>query len=135
MISYIIRRLFQLVIVLIGVTLITFIVLKLVPGDPARTLAGKYATPARIEYIRHQRGLDRPFYVQYFKYVERLLHGDLGESLYTGLPVADMIKQAAPVTIQLAVAAVLIELLGIPSGCTRRSGSTASGTPRSRRSR
>ncbi len=116
MIAYIIRRLFQLVIVLIGVTLITFIVLKLVPGDPARTLAGKYATPARIEYIRHQRGLDRPFYVQYFKYVERLLHGDLGESLYTGLPVADMIKQAAPVTIQLAVAAVLIELLGIPLG-------------------
>ena len=67
MISYIIRRLFQLVIVLIGVTLITFIVLKLVPGDPARTLAGKYATPARIEYIRHQRGLDRPFYVQYLQ--------------------------------------------------------------------
>jgi len=116
LIAYIIRRLFQLVIVLIGVTLVTFTVLRLVPGDPARTLAGKYATESRIEYVRHQRGLDRPFYVQYYKYVERLLHGDLGASLYTGLPVADMIKQAAPITIQLAVAAVLIELLGIPLG-------------------
>ncbi len=116
MISYIIRRLFQLVIVLIGVTFVTFTVLRLVPGDPARTLAGKYATEARIEYIRHQRGLDRPYYVQYLKYVERLLHGDLGRSLYNGRDVAQMIREAAPITIQLAVAAVLIEFLGIPLG-------------------
>jgi peptide/nickel transport system permease protein len=116
LIAYIIRRLFQLVIVLIGVTFITFMMLKLVPGDPAVTLAGKGATPQRIAFVRHERGLDRPFYVQYYKYVDRLLHADLGESLYTGLPVTDMIRQAAPVTIQLAVAAVLIELLGIPLG-------------------
>ncbi len=116
MVAYIIRRLFQLVIVLIGVTLITFMMLKLVPGDPAVTLAGKGASQQRIEFVRHQRGLDRPFYVQYYKYVGRLLHGDLGVSLYTGQPVASMIWQAAPVTIQLAVAAVLIELLGIPLG-------------------
>ena len=116
MTAYIIRRLFQLVIVLIGVTFITFMMLKLVPGDPAVALAGKGASQQRIEFVRHERGLDRPFYVQYYKYVARLLHGDLGESLYTGLPVADMIRQAAPVTIQLAIAAVLIEMLGIPLG-------------------
>ena len=116
MIAYIIRRLFQLIIVLIGVTLVTFTVLRLVPGDPARTLAGKYATAARIEYVRHQRGLDRPYYVQYLRYMERLMHGDLGASLYNGRDVAQMIREAAPVTIQLAVAAVLIELLGIPLG-------------------
>jgi peptide/nickel transport system permease protein len=116
LIAYIIRRLFQLIIVLIGVTLVTFTVLRLVPGDPARTLAGKYATAARIEYVRHQRGLDRPYYVQYLRYMERLLHGDLGASLYNGRDVAQMIREAAPVTIQLAVAAVLIELLGIPLG-------------------
>lgn len=116
MTSYIIRRLLQLVLVLFGVTLITFSMLKLVPGDPAVALAGKGASPARIAFVRHERGLDRPFYVQYYKYVERLLHGDLGDSLYTGRPVAQMIWQAAPVTIQLAIAAVLIELLGIPLG-------------------
>lgn len=116
MIAYIIRRLLQLVLVLFGVTLITFGMLKLVPGDAAIALAGKGATPERIEAVRHARGLDRPFHVQYVKYVERLLHGDLGQSLYTARPVSTMIKEAAPVTIQLAVAAVLIELLGIPLG-------------------
>ena len=67
MISYIIRRLLQLIIVLFGVTLITFGMLKLVPGDPARALAGKGASPEKIAYVRHERGLDRPFYVQYVK--------------------------------------------------------------------
>ena len=73
MIAYIIRRLLQLVIVLFGVTLITFGMLKLVPGDPAVALAGKNATPEKIAFVRHERGLDRPFYVQYVKYVERLV--------------------------------------------------------------
>jgi peptide/nickel transport system permease protein len=114
--AYIIRRLLQLVLVLFGVTLITFLMLRLVPGDPAIALAGKNATPARIEYVRHERGLDRSFVVQYYKYVGALVHGDLGTSLYTGRDVAEMIWEAAPVTIQLAVAAVLIELLGIPLG-------------------
>jgi peptide/nickel transport system permease protein len=116
MTAYIIRRLLQLILVLFGVTLITFSMLKLVPGDPAVALAGKGATPSRIAYVRHERGLDRPFYVQYYKYVERLLHGDLGNSLFSGRPVTQMITEAAPVTIQLAIAAVLIELLGIPLG-------------------
>jgi peptide/nickel transport system permease protein len=116
MTAYIIRRLFQLVLVLFGVTLITFSMLKLVPGDPAVQLAGKGASPARIAFVRHERGLDRPFYVQYYKYVARLLHGDLGSSLYSSRSVSSMIWQAAPVTIQLAIAAVLIELLGIPLG-------------------
>ncbi len=116
MIAYIIRRLLQLVLVLFGVTLITFSMLKLVPGDPAVALAGKGDSPERIAFVREQRGLDRPFYVQYVKYVERLLHGDLGDSLFTGRSVTDLIKEAAPVTLQLAIAAVLIELLGIPLG-------------------
>jgi peptide/nickel transport system permease protein len=116
MTAYIIRRLLQLILVLFGVTLITFSMLKLVPGDPAVALAGKGASPERIAFIREQRGLDRPFYVQYAKYVERLAHGDLGDSLFTGRSVSDLIREAAPVTIQLAIAAVLIELLGIPLG-------------------
>jgi peptide/nickel transport system permease protein len=116
MLAYTVRRLLQLVVVLFGVTLMTFGILKLVPGDPAVFLAGKNAPPSRIEFIRHQRGLDRPFYVQYLRYVEALARGDLGQSLYTGREVAAMIREAAPVTIQLAVAAMLIELLGVPLG-------------------
>ena len=116
MISYIVRRLFQLVIVLIGVTIITFLIMFAIPGDPARQLAGKNATPERIATIRVQLGLDQPIPVQYYKFVGRLIRGDLGESYQVQRPVLQMIRENAPNTIQLALAAVLIELLGIPLG-------------------
>jgi len=115
-IAYSIRRLYQLAIVMLGITLITFGMLKATPGDAATYLAGKEASPQRIAFVRSQRGLDRPFYVQYVKYVEAIVHGDLGESLYTGQPVTAMIREAAPITIQLALAALLVALLGIPLG-------------------
>jgi peptide/nickel transport system permease protein len=116
MIAYTVRRLYQFVIVMLGVTFVTFVMLKSVPGDPARFLAGKLATPQRIEFIRHQRGLDRSVSVQYVKYLEATVRGDLGRSLYTDAPVSEMIRQAAPASIQLALAALLIALLGIPLG-------------------
>jgi ABC-type dipeptide/oligopeptide/nickel transport system permease component len=116
MVTYVIRRLIQLVIVLIGVTIITFVIMFTIPGDPAQQLAGKNATPERIATIRAQLGLDQPVYVQYYKFVGRLLRGDLGESYQLQKPVLQMIKENAPNTIQLAVAAVLIEMLGIPLG-------------------
>jgi peptide/nickel transport system permease protein len=116
MVTYVIRRLIQLVIVLIGVTVITFVIMFTIPGDPAQQLAGKNATPERIATIRTQLGLDRPVYVQYYKFVGRLVRGDLGESYQLQKPVLQMIRENAPNTIQLAVAAVLIELLGIPLG-------------------
>ena len=116
MIAYIVRRLFQLVIVLIGVTIITFLIMFAIPGDPAQQLAGKNATPERIAAIRLQLGLDQPIPVQYYKFVGRLVRGDLGESYQLQKPVTEMIWENAPNTIQLALAAVLIELLGIPLG-------------------
>ena len=116
MVTYVIRRLFQLVLVLIGVTVITFIIMFAIPGDPARLLAGKAPTPEKIAAIREQLGLDRPLYVQYGKFVGRLAHGDLGDSYQLQRPVTEMIRENAPNTIQLAIAAVLIELLGIPLG-------------------
>jgi peptide/nickel transport system permease protein len=116
MITYIVRRLFQLVIVLIGVTIITFLIMFAIPGDPARQLAGKNASPQRIAEIRLQLGLDKPIPVQYFKFVGRLVRGDLGESYQLQRPVRQMIRENAPNTIQLSLAAVLIELLGIPLG-------------------
>lgn len=116
MLSYIVRRLLQLVIVLFGVSVITFIMLYVIPGDPARMLAGKNATPEKIAAIRVQKGLDKPVYVQYGVWANGLLHGDMGESFYLQQDVASMIWENAPNTIQLALAAVLIELLGIPLG-------------------
>jgi ABC-type dipeptide/oligopeptide/nickel transport system permease component len=116
MVGYIVRRLFQLVIVLIGVTILTFGILFLVPGDPATVLAGKDQSPEKLANIRRNLGLDKPIYVQYGLFVERLLHGDLGESYQRQRPVTEMIRESLPNTVQLAVAAVLIELLGIPLG-------------------
>ncbi len=116
MVAYIVRRLLQLVLVLVGVTVITFIIMYAIPGDPARMLAGKVATPERIEAIRVELGLDQPVYVQYYRFVGRLVQGDLGESYQLQRPVTEMIWENAPNTIQLAIAAVLIELLGIPLG-------------------
>ena len=116
MLVYIIRRLFQLVIVLIGVSVITFLIMFAIPGDPARQLAGKNASPERIATIAAQLGLDQPLYVQYYRFLGRLAHGDLGESYALQQPVTQLIKDNAPNTIQLALAAVLIEMLGIPLG-------------------
>jgi peptide/nickel transport system permease protein len=115
-VSYVIRRLLQLVIVLFGVSVITFFMLYVIPGDPARMLAGKNATEEKIQAIREQKGLDQPIYVQYGVWISGVLQGDLGESFYLQQDVAEMIWENAPNTIQLALAAVLIEMLGIPLG-------------------
>jgi peptide/nickel transport system permease protein len=114
--SYIVRRLLQLILVLFGVSIITFVMLYVIPGDPARMLAGKNATPEKIATIRQEKGLDRPIYVQYGVWIKGVLHGDLGQSYYLQEDVSQMIRENAPNTIQLAIAAVLIEMLGIPLG-------------------
>ncbi len=116
MFGYIARRLVQLVFVLIGVSIITFLIMFLIPGDPAYLLAGKNATPQRVAEIRVELGLNRPIYVQYERFVDRLVHGNFGESYQFERPVRGMLTGAIPNTAQLAVAAVLIELLGIPLG-------------------
>ena len=116
MISFIVRRLLQLVVVLFGVTIVTFVIMFVVPGDPARTMAGKQATRERIETVRHELGLDRPVYIQYRQFLGRLARGDLGQSYYSRRDVRTMIAESVGNTAQLALAAVLIELLGIPLG-------------------
>ena len=116
MVPYVIRRLIQMVIVLLGVSVITFIILFAIPGDPAVMVAGKGATPERIAAVRVHLGLDQPLPVQYVKYLGRLLHGDLGQSYYLQQSVTELIRINAPYTIQLAIAAILIEMLGIPLG-------------------
>lgn len=116
MLTYIVRRLFQLIVVIFGVTIITFVIMFLIPGDPARMLAGKSPTPGKIAIIRSELGLDKPIYVQYTRFVNRLAHGDFGTSYQTDRPVSAMLKENIPYTAQLALAAVLLELIGIPLG-------------------
>ncbi|MDQ0416331.1 peptide/nickel transport system permease protein [Croceifilum oryzae] len=108
MISYIIRRLIMLIPVLIGMSIITFSVVHAIPGDPARTIVGDKATPAQIQEIRENLGLDKPAYIQYFTYVKDILRGDLGTSLITKQEIAKEIKPFLAATTELAVVAMLI---------------------------
>ncbi|WP_294737456.1 ABC transporter permease [uncultured Pseudomonas sp.] len=111
------KRLFGLILVVVGVSLITFCISHLIPGDPARLIAGDRASDAIVENIRHQLGLDLPLYQQYGRYMSDLLHGDLGTSIRTSRPVLEDLKAFFPATLELAVAALLLSVLvGVPLG-------------------
>ena len=117
MIRYIISRLGQAVLVLIGISLITFLLTFLVPADPARMIAGRLATPETVARIRAELGLDQPLPVQYGRYLWNLLHGDLGRSYAQRIEVTELLMSRLPATFQLMVAGILAEvLLGIPAG-------------------
>jgi len=117
MANYIIRRLLMLVPMLLGVSAAVFLVLHLIPGDPARMAAGPDASEADIEQIRVNHGLDKPFIVQYGIYLKKVLQGDLGESFQTMAPVTEGILRTFPATLELAAAGMLIAvLLGVPIG-------------------
>ncbi|MEJ5360045.1 MAG: ABC transporter permease [Desulfobacterales bacterium] len=115
--GYLGKRLLHLVFVLLGVSLIVFLMLRLIPGDPARLLLGEFASAEDLARLRAQMGLERPLPVQYGLYLGRLLQGDLGRSLRNGAPVAAEIGQRLTATIELAVAAMAIAaFLGIAAG-------------------
>src|SRR4051812_27480903 len=117
MIRYITQRLLHAIPVLFGVSLITFLLTYMLPADPARMYAGPNASVETVNSIRHQLGLDRPFYEQYFGYVGRVLTGDLGFSYKLQMPVGDAILSRFPYTLQLTAAGIFFELLlGLPIG-------------------
>ncbi len=117
MLSYVLRRLIQSALILLGVSFITFILLYVLPADPVRQIAGRSATPATVESIRQQLGLDQPFLVQYGNYLWNLLHGDLGRSYLQKTNVSELIVSRLPATLQLMVAAIFCELvIGITLG-------------------
>jgi len=118
LITLIIRRLLLAIPVLVGVSVITFATLHLIPGDPARTLLfGTQASPAQVAALSRQLGLDRPVPVQYWEYLVRLVHGNLGQSYINQLPVASEIGQRLPSTVELALAALVVALvIGVPAG-------------------
>ena len=116
---YIVRRLLWMVVVLFFVSLITFLLAFAVPGDPAKSIAGTHATPEILARIRHTLGLDEPIYKQYGLYLWHLVHGNLGYSYETQLPVVTAILQRFPATTAVAVFGIFFELLiGIPIGMT-----------------
>jgi peptide/nickel transport system permease protein len=104
--------------VLFGVTVLVFLILHLIPGDPAQILLfGSRPTPEQIVQLRVQLGLDQPLPVQYLHYLGRLLRGDLGTSFITGRPIAEEIAARFPDTLQLTLAAMLVAvLIGVPVG-------------------
>ena len=111
------QRCWGLILVVAGVCVITFIISHLIPGDPARLLAGDRARDEIVRHIRQQLGLDLPLWQQFARYVDALLHGDLGTSIRTGRPVLEDLKTFFPATLELAFCALLIALLvGIPLG-------------------
>jgi peptide/nickel transport system permease protein len=117
MTTYVIRRLFWALIVLIGISLITFLVMFSVPADPAKMIAGPNASPGAVATVRHQLGLDQPLPVQYLRYMGRVIHGDLGHSTSMSMDVGDAIKARFPYTLVLAIGGLLVELLiGLPIG-------------------
>lgn len=127
MTTYIIRRLMLMLPVALLVSIIIFMLLRLTPGDPIRTLLGEEPDPATIAVLRHEYGLDRPIPLQYVAWIGRALHGDLGRSLRSRQPVTEAIIQRLPATLELGLAAILFSLfvsvpVGILAATRRNSG-------------
>jgi peptide/nickel transport system permease protein len=117
MLSYILRRILSTLPVMGIVALFVFSLLYIAPGDPAAVIAGDQASPADVERIRQGLGLDRPFLVQFGTWLWNILHGDLGTSIFTNMPVAAMIAQRVEPTFSLmAITLVLTILVAVPLG-------------------
>ena len=119
--SFLVRRILLGIVVLWFVTVATFLLFFVAPQDPARLLAGKNTTAAQIANINRRLGLDQPLIVQYWHYLDRLLHGDLGTSYFTGTSVNTILKQDLPPTLSLLVGGVVLWLIvGISVGILSR---------------
>lgn len=117
MLSYILRRLLLTVPVMLVVALFVFGLLSLTPGDPAILLAGEDATPQDIARIRATLGLDQPFLLRFGNWLWQIMHGDLGNSLFTGLPVRDMIAQRLAPTFTLMIMTLIVSVcIAVPLG-------------------
>jgi len=115
--QYIIRRLLQVIPIVFLVATTVFFLFKLIPGDPATVFAGEQASPATIARVRERLGLDQPIMVQYWRYLQRLVKGDLGTSFINGMEVIDLVKARFPNTIRLAfISTILSAFFGVSIG-------------------
>lgn len=113
--TFVFQRLLMLVPVAVGITIIVFFMIHLIPGDPARTILGIHATPRAIAILHREWGLNRPLISQYGLFMDRLAHGNLGQSLFYGVPAAGVIMGRLPATLWLIIyAAVLAVLISVP---------------------
>jgi ABC-type dipeptide/oligopeptide/nickel transport system permease component len=117
MFRYLIRRILFAIPILLAVFTLVFLVVRVIPGDPAEAALGDYASKEAVEALRERMGLNEPLYVQYFGFLSGLLQGDFGNSLITGRPIRQQVLDVLPYTLQLTFAAVLIgSVFGIPLG-------------------
>jgi len=115
--GYLSRRLLHLLLIMFGVSVLVFLMLRMIPGDPAQLLLGEYASPEELARLRVQLGLDESLLTQYGIYLKNLLEGDFGKSLRTGAPIVDEIGVRLVATLELSLAAMVIAtLLGIAAG-------------------
>jgi peptide/nickel transport system permease protein len=123
--AFIIRRLFLTIVVLVIISFFSFLLLYIVPGDPAAAALGLESTPEQVEAYRHELWLDRPFLVQYFHWVGNAVRGDFGQSIAYREPISAIFKERIPTTLYLALwAFILSNVLGITAGifCAIRRG-------------
>ena len=117
MLGYLLRRILAAIPVMGVVALFVFLLLRLTPGDPAAILAGDNATPEQLERIRVSLGLHEPLYTQFFTWVGKLLHGDLGVSLISNVPVLTMISQRVEPSISIAISTIILSIVvAVPLG-------------------
>jgi peptide/nickel transport system permease protein len=113
--AYVARRLLQMIPIVLGVTILVFFLIHLIPGDPARTMLGTHATPQKVALLHHEWGLDKPLPVQYERFMKRLVHGDLGSSLFYSVPAGRLVVERLPPTLWLiGLGALLAVLIAVP---------------------
>jgi ABC-type dipeptide/oligopeptide/nickel transport system permease component len=117
MLYYIFKRILQVIPVVVGISILLFVLMYVIPEDPARLILQKGATPQALQNLREKMGIDKPLYVQYWRYVRQLAKGDLGTSYRYRRPVNDILAEHYPNSIKLAFAAIMIEtIIGIIAG-------------------
>jgi len=109
--GYIIKRVLLLIPIVLGVTLIVFLIMHLAPGDPVRLMLGERATPETIIKVRHELGLDRPVHLQYFVWLSNIIKGNLGNSITTGRPVLETIVEKVPATLELTITSIILSTI------------------------
>ncbi len=117
MLGVIVRRLISMVPIILGVTIVVFLIMHLAPGCPTTIMLGDHASPEAIVELRARLGLDDPISIQYLRWLSRVVRGDFGRSIHTRQPVLDMILQRLPATVELTLTAMILSLLiAIPVG-------------------
>ncbi len=117
MLTYTVKRLFSLIPVLLGLSLVVFFMIRAIPGDPAQLILGQLSTKEAVESLTKQLGLDQPWFVQYFHYLGNLVTGDLGESIRTKAPISEEMVPYLMATIELSFCAMLVAVvIGVNAG-------------------